>query len=72
VACLAGKGLLHLRAILKRFERIYAPPTGGLLAPVSPDKKLPADKPSRLDHLSACVTRDRDELLADVRLRLAA
>ena len=55
-----------------RFERIYAPPTGGLLAPVSPDKKLPADKPSRLDHLSACVTRDRDELLADVRLRLAA
>ena len=69
---LVGKGYSLCLVFLKLFERIYAPLTCGLLAPFSPDKKLATEKQSQLDHLSACVTHDLDELLRAVGLKVAA
>jgi hypothetical protein len=36
---------------LKLFERVYAPLTAGLLAPVAGDARLAADKRHKLDRL---------------------
>ena len=56
---------------LKLFERIYAPLTAGLLAPVSADSKLQQHKRSQLDRLYQRVVDDLDKLMDAVGLRAA-
>jgi hypothetical protein len=57
---------------LKLFERVYAPLTAGLLAPVAGDARLAADKRHKLDRLYQRVVDDLDLLLSAVGLKLAA
>lgn len=56
---------------LKLFERIYAPLTSGLLAPVSGDSKLQQQKRTQLDHLYQRVVDDLDKLMDAVGLKAA-
>ena len=56
---------------LKLFERIYAPLTAGLLAPVSADSKLQQQKRSQLDRLYQRVVDDLDKLMDAVGLKAA-
>jgi DNA-binding transcriptional ArsR family regulator len=56
---------------LKLFERIYAPLTAGLLAPVSGDGKLQQQKRSQLDRLYQRVIDDLDKLMDAVGLKAA-
>ena len=56
---------------LKLFERIYAPLTSGLLAPVSGDSKLQQHKRTQLDHLYQRVVDDLDKLMDAVGLKAA-
>ena len=57
---------------LKLFERVYAPLTAGLLAPVAGDARLAADKRHKLDRLYQRVVDDLDLLLSAVGLKIAA
>jgi len=57
---------------LKLFERVYAPLTAGLLAPVSADARLAAEKRHRLDQLYERIATDLDELLRAVGLKTVA
>jgi hypothetical protein len=57
---------------LKLFERIYAPLTAGLLQPYSGDRKLQAQKRSRLDKLYQRVTDDLTKLMDAVGLKAAS
>ena len=59
-------------ALLKLFEKIYAPLTAGLLAPFSGDRALPEEKRFELDRLYERVCDDLDALLGAVGLKVAA
>jgi hypothetical protein len=56
---------------LKLFERIYAPPTAGLLRPFPADKELQQQRLSQLDRLYQKVTNALDLLLHAVGLKAA-
>ena len=56
---------------LKLFERIYAPLSSGLLAPVSDDSKLQPQKRSQLDRLYQRVIDDLNKLMDAVGLKAA-
>jgi hypothetical protein len=57
---------------LKRFERVYAPLTAGLLRPFAADAALPEMKRDRLDGLSQRIVTDLDALWRAVDLKAAA
>jgi hypothetical protein len=57
---------------VKLFERVYAPLTAGLLAPVTADARLAEQKLHRLDRLYQRVVTDLDRLLRAVGLKAAA
>jgi hypothetical protein len=57
---------------LKLFERVYAPLTAGLLAPVTADVRLTEEKRHRLDRLYHRIVTDLDALLRAVGLKTAA
>ena len=69
---LVGKGYSICVAFLKLFEKIYAPLTAGLLAPLRGDRALPEDKRCELDRLYQRVCDDLESLLQAVGLRIAA
>ena len=56
---------------LKRFEKIYAPLTAGVLKPFPSDAQLPRDKVAQLDKLYLAVTQALDNLLEGVGLKAA-
>lgn len=56
---------------LKLFEKIYAPLTAGLLAPVPADAQLPPGKATELDRLYRAVTQALDHLVEGVGLKAA-
>jgi hypothetical protein len=57
---------------LKRFERVYAPLTAGLLRPITADRRLGEEKRHRLDRLYQRIVHDLDALLNAVGLRTSA
>ena len=57
---------------LKLFERVYAPPTAGLLNPIAADARLTEEKRHRLDRLYQRIVADLDALLGAVGLNTAA
>jgi hypothetical protein len=57
---------------LKRFERIYAPLTAGLLPPFHGDARVQDAKRHQLDRLYQRVVDDLDRLLDAVGLKVAA
>jgi hypothetical protein len=57
---------------LKLFERVYAPLTAGLLAPVPSDTRVAEEKRHRLDRLYQQIITDLDALWRAVGLRCAA
>jgi len=69
---LAGKGYSICVAFLKLFEKIYAPLTAGLLAPVRGDSRLAEAKRCELDRLYQRVSDDLDALFRAVGLNIAA
>lgn len=69
---LLAKGYTICVVFLKLFERVYAPLTAGLLAPVAGDARLAEEKRHRLDRLYQRVVTDLDALLSAVGLRTAA
>ena len=60
---LVGKGYSIGVAFLKRFEKIYAPLTAGLLAPFGGDGFLAGAKRCELDRLYQRISDDLDALL---------
>lgn len=56
---------------LKLFERVYAPLTAGLLAPLAADARLQPNKRSQLDRLYQRVIDDLDNLVQAVGLKAA-
>jgi len=69
---LVGKGYSICVAFLKLFEKIYAPLTAGLLAPVRGDRRLPDEKRCELDRLYQLVSDDLTALFHAVGLKIAA
>ena len=69
---LVGKGYSICVAFLKRFEKIYAPLTAGLLAPFRGARLLPDEKRCTLDRLYQRICDDLDALLRTVSLNIAA
>jgi hypothetical protein len=69
---LVGKGYSICVAFLKLFEKIYAPLTAGLLAPVRGDHLLVEEKRCELDRLYQRVSDDLDALFQAVGLKVAA
>jgi hypothetical protein len=71
---LVGKGYSIGVAFLnlKRFEKIYAPLTAGLLAPFGGDGFLAGAKRCELDRLYQRISDDLDALLRDIGLKVAA
>jgi len=69
---LCPKGYTICVVFLKLFERVYAPLTAGLLAPVAADARLAQDKRHQLDRLYQRVVTDLDALLRAVGLKTAA
>ena len=69
---LLPKGYTICVVFLKLFERVYAPRTAGLLAPVAADARLAEDKRHQLDHLYQRVVTDLDALLRAIGLKTAA
>ena len=59
-------------AFLKRFAKIYAPLTAGLLQPFHRDRPLAEEKRCELDRLYQRVCDDLDALLRAVGLKIAA
>jgi hypothetical protein len=57
---------------LKRFNRIYAPLTAGILDPVAWDDQLSPERRASLDSLYTAVDRALNQLLESVGVRLAA
>ncbi len=68
---LLRKGYSICLVFLKLFERIYAPLTAGLLAPVPGDSRLQRQKRSQLDRLYQRVADDLDKLMDAVGLKAA-
>ena len=69
---LVGKGYSIGVAFLKRFEKIYAPLTAGLLAPFRGDGLLAEAKRCELDRLYQRISDDLDALLRAIGLKVAA
>ena len=69
---LVGKGYAICVAFLKRFEKIYAPLTAGLLAPFGGDGFLAEAKRCELDRLYQRISDDLDALLRAIGLKVAA
>ena len=69
---LVGKGYAIGVAFLKRFEKIYAPLTAGLLAPLGGDGLLAEAKRCELDRLYQRISDDLDALLRAIGLKVAA
>jgi hypothetical protein len=69
---LLPQGYTICLVFLKLFERVYAPLTAGLLAPVATDARLVDEKRHRLDRLYQRIVTDLDALLRAVGLRTAA
>jgi hypothetical protein len=69
---LLPQGYTICLVFLKLFERVYAPLTAGLLAPVAADARLAAEKRHRLDRLYQRIVTDLDALLRAVGLKTAA
>ena len=69
---LLPKGYTICVVFLKLFERVYAPLTAGLLAPVAADTRVAEDKRHQLDRLYQRVVTDLDALLHAVGLKIAA
>jgi hypothetical protein len=69
---LVGKGYAIGVTFLKRFEKIYAPLTAGLLAPFGGDGCLAEAKRCELDRLYQGISDDLDGLLRAIGLKLAA
>ena len=69
---LVGKGYSIGVAFLKRFEKIYAPLTAGLLAPFGGDGFLAEAKRCELDRLYQRISDDLDALLRAIGLKVAA
>lgn len=69
---LVGKGYSVCVAFLKLFEKIYAPLTAGLLAPVRGDRLLAEARRCELDRLYQRVSDDLDALFRAVGLTVAA
>ena len=69
---LVGKGYAIGVAFLKRFEKIYAPLTAGLLAPFGGDGCLAEAKRCELDRLYQRISDDLDALLRAIGLKVAA
>lgn len=69
---LAGKGYSICVVFLKLFEKVYAPLTAGLLAPVRGDRILPEEKRCTLDRLYQHICDGLDALFQAVGLRVAA
>ena len=61
---LPAQGYSVCLIFLKLFDRVYAPLTAGLLAPVPGDIGLPKPKRSRLDQLYQWITDSLDRLLS--------
>ena len=69
---LVGKGYSICVAFLKLFEKIYAPLTAGLLAPLRGDLALPESKRCAPDRLYQRICDDLDALLRAVGLKVTA
>jgi hypothetical protein len=69
---LIGKGYSICVAFLKLFEKIYAPLTAGLLAPIRGDRALPEAKRCALDRLYQRVSDDLEAVFSAVGLKVAA
>ena len=69
---LAGKGYSICLVILKLFEKIYAPLTAGLLAPLRADRILAEEKRCQLDRLYQRICDNLDALLQEAGLKIAA
>jgi hypothetical protein len=69
---LLPQGYTICLVFLKLFERVYAPLTAGLLAPVTADARLAEEKRHRLDRLYHRVITDLDALLQAIGLKTAA
>ena len=69
---LLPKGYTICVVFLTLFERVYAPLTAGLLAPVAADARLAEAKRHRLDRLYQRIVTDLDALLSAVGLKTAA
>jgi hypothetical protein len=69
---LVGKGYTICVAFLKLFEKIYAPLTAGLLAPIRADRALAEEKRCQLDSLYQNISDGLNNLLRAVGLRVAA
>ncbi len=69
---LVGKGYSICLVFLKLFEKIYAPLTAGLLAPFRGDRILAEEKRCQLDRLYQRICDNRDALLREVGLKIAA
>ena len=69
---LIGKGYSICVAFLKLFEKIYAPLTAGLLAPVRGDRAFSEEKRCALDRLYQKVSDDLEALFRAVGLKVAA
>jgi hypothetical protein len=68
---LLPKGYSICLLFLKLFEKIYAPLTAGLLAPLAGDSKLQHQKRSQLDRLYHRVVDDLNKLMLAVGLKAA-
>ena len=68
---LLPKGYSICLLFLKLFERIYAPLTAGLMAPLAGDSKLQHQKRSQLDRLYQRVVDDLNKLMLAVGLKTA-
>ena len=69
---LVGKGYAICVVFLKLFEKVYAPLTAGLLAPVRGDRRLADEKRCELDRLYQRISDDLDVLLRAVGFKIAA
>ena len=69
---LVGKGYAICVAFLKLFEKIYAPLTAGLLAPIRGDRALAEEKRCQLDSLYQNISDGLNDLLRAVGLTVAA
>jgi hypothetical protein len=68
---LLPKGYSICLLFLKLFEKIYAPLTAGLLAPLAGDSKLQHQKRSQLDRLYQRIVDDLNKLMLAVGLKAA-
>ena len=68
---LVGKGYAIGVAFLKLFEKIYAPLTAGLLAPLGGDGLLAEAKRCELDRLYQRISDDLGALLRAIGLKVA-